>query len=313
MPTGLSDEDESLRALDVALDAGVDLLKGSGLPSGLHQRRGYAAITERLAGYGLDSDGLDVVAVRIQEVRRVIARVVLLSDAGRAVVARAGGEGVAVKRIDRRSSRGAEGEVHAASWRASLPEPEPRIGTCRPEADLLGTVVLDSQVQGAERSLVNRAASLEISDVEKNVFEHAQDRRQRTSASVYGFATRHYKSHLSSEPQRCVRRSAATSPEPKKARPERLVLYERLAELVLAAFSWRRSCWRSSRVIRERLIIERLQLWSKVLDADQPLSRIVSAASFVENFTEQGFQSEVFLDWLRFRSTLGSRRRHDLS
>jgi hypothetical protein len=144
------------------------------------------------------------------------------------------------------------------------------------------------------------------------VFEHAQDRRQRTSASVYGFATRHYKSHLSSEPQRCVRRSAATSPEPKKARPERLVLYERLAELVLAAFSWRRSCWRSSRVIRERLIIERLQLWSKVLDADQPLSRIVSAASFVENFTEQGFQSEVFLDWLRFRSTLGSRQRHDL-
>jgi hypothetical protein len=75
-----------------------------------------ALISEPLPRYGLDSDGLDVVAVRIQEVRSVIARVVLLSDPGRAVVTRAGGKGVAVKSIDRLSSRSVEGEVRTVSW-----------------------------------------------------------------------------------------------------------------------------------------------------------------------------------------------------
>src|SRR5215210_1068138 len=70
-------------------------------------------------------DGLDVVAVRIQHEGPVVARVVELADAGRAVVGAAGGERRRVERVDRLAVLDPERNVHAAVGPATaLRDPE---------------------------------------------------------------------------------------------------------------------------------------------------------------------------------------------
>src|SRR5689334_10536335 len=59
-------------------------------------------------------DRLEVVAVGIERERAVVAARVLRTEAGRAVVAPAGGERGGVERVDRLARRGAEGDVRGA-------------------------------------------------------------------------------------------------------------------------------------------------------------------------------------------------------
>src|SRR5581483_4638632 len=119
------------------------------------------------------TDRLDVVAVRVENVRTVVVLVVP-AHARRAVVNAAGGETRGMECVDGRSVFARERDVHAGSERLALLDEEDRVA--RPESGhaVLGPLLHDAHAQRSERLLVERAARLIVLHVETDVVEHAR-------------------------------------------------------------------------------------------------------------------------------------------
>src|SRR3546814_19511002 len=83
------------------------------------------------SGVRLQTDRLDVVAVRIDQERGVVVRAVVLAQSRRAVIAAAGLQPGTMEIIDRRPAVGGECQVHAARAGIRLllpPQTPPAVG-----------------------------------------------------------------------------------------------------------------------------------------------------------------------------------------
>ena len=122
------------------------------------------------------ADGLDVVAVRVEDEGAVVVRVVDLADTRSAVVGPAGGERGGVEGVNQVASIHAERHVDAR-LRAAVSLRDPEEGKVVPKPADLGDRLHDhAQPERLERALVEGPAGLVVGDVQSDVVEsHAHD------------------------------------------------------------------------------------------------------------------------------------------
>lgn len=124
----------------------------------------------------MTADRFNVVPVRIENKRRVVVLGVPRSQPGRAVVCRAHAEGRLMKRVDCISRAGQKGDMQRATYSATCPDPERRIGrhteTSQPSTVIALDLHHDADAQRREGFEVERAAALEVCDSEIDVMNH---------------------------------------------------------------------------------------------------------------------------------------------
>ena len=98
------------------------------------------------------ADRLDVVAVRVEDERAVVVRVVDLANAGPAVVAAAGRERGCMEGVHRLAILGRERHVHAAV-RAAVPPPDPEEREVVAEPATSGTGSISTLIPSGARAL----------------------------------------------------------------------------------------------------------------------------------------------------------------
>src|SRR5689334_7561560 len=120
-------------------------------------------------------DRLEVVAVGIERERAVVAARVLRTEAGRTVVAPAGGERGGVERVDLLARRGAEGDVRGAPGAIAIGDREVVRAVVVAERDLaLGLAPRPSfgEAEGRQRLRVEAPAAREVGHRDGDVVEH---------------------------------------------------------------------------------------------------------------------------------------------
>ena len=126
-----------------------------------------------IAGLSLVADRFDVVAVGVEDERAVVGRVVVLADAGRAVVGAAGRERGRVEGVDRLAVVAGERDVRAGAVRLALRDPELvlALGAERGGLPLLeGHRLLEPE--RLEGLPVEGPAALEVAHVDADMVEH---------------------------------------------------------------------------------------------------------------------------------------------
>ena len=122
---------------------------------------------------GAVADGLDVVAIRVGDERRVVVLVVVLADSRRALVRAAGTDGRGVERVHGRPVPDLEGDVRGCGRFLAAAHSEHRSALLS-EADealpLHGHRVADS----LERLLVEAPTPVDIRHIERNVVDHGR-------------------------------------------------------------------------------------------------------------------------------------------
>ena len=116
-------------------------------------------------------DGLDVVALRVEDERAVVVRVVLRADAGAAVVVAAGRERRRMECVHRRAVRRGEGDVQRRR-RGPVGDPEVRLAVLA-EADAPLAVHDHRVAERGERGDVEGAGGGEVRDPDVQVVDHA--------------------------------------------------------------------------------------------------------------------------------------------
>jgi len=119
------------------------------------------------------ADGLDVVTVGVEHERAVVLRVILGTDAGRAVVLAAGGDRRLVERADLGATLRTKRDVHAIDLALAGSPIDPEIGLA---ADPVPGELLERHDQAVpqrcERPLVEGLAAREVGDLDPDVIDH---------------------------------------------------------------------------------------------------------------------------------------------
>src|SRR4051812_43680222 len=117
------------------------------------------------------ADGFDVVAVGIEQERRVVRRAVVLAQPRTAVVAAARLDASPVEAIDRASVRCPERDVHAGVALSRGIEPERRLSLrAEPGAGVVARA--DDVSESLQRLLVEADARVEVLHFQADVIEH---------------------------------------------------------------------------------------------------------------------------------------------
>jgi hypothetical protein len=118
----------------------------------------------------LVTDGLDVVAVGIEDERPVVVLVVVRSEARRPVVAPSGRDPGGVEGVDR-GAVGAKGDVEGPARLAALAEPEVGMSAGL-KADVTVELAEHLVAERFERAQVERFRDGDVADVDGDVIEH---------------------------------------------------------------------------------------------------------------------------------------------
>src|SRR5215213_4007619 len=129
-----------------------------------------------LAGRALDAvkDGLDVVAVGIEDERAVVALVVVRADPGRAVVGAARVDRGAPESIDVRARARRERDVDAPRARAARRDRDREVA---PLEEL--RPARNGDLERREPAVVEAAREIDVRDADRHVVEHARDDTRR--------------------------------------------------------------------------------------------------------------------------------------
>src|SRR5271168_5075846 len=107
------------------------------------------------------ADGLDVVAVRVEDEGTVIVRMILRAQARRAIIASAGSERGGVERAHLRLVLRGESHVDRAGWFAAAADPEPAL-TFAVEASPTVALLHDANTERGQRGEIERPAFSEV-------------------------------------------------------------------------------------------------------------------------------------------------------
>src|SRR5918996_1172240 len=135
---------------------------------------------EAPASRGPVAEGLDVVSVRIEDVRRVVVLPVLRAETGRPVVPSARGDRRFVERVDHRRVVGLEPDVRVA-WSIARPDPEIE-ARCVGEVRHALRLEHDRVAERCERLHVVLLRGVQIGDTDLHVVEHCSSFKARVQS-----------------------------------------------------------------------------------------------------------------------------------
>ncbi len=118
-------------------------------------------------------DGLDVVAVGIEQEGRVIAGVIIGPFAWRAIIPAARFKAGGMERVDHRAVFSLEGDMVAASEDARRFRPVGLRYKQLVTPEMAGRVAFDGNVQNAKHGLVEAPAGVEVGDDQLNMIDQS--------------------------------------------------------------------------------------------------------------------------------------------